>query len=93
LTRESGGPSRPDDASKLPVPAPWQRHVHGAIDHLAARRGFAMSQIAVTRVDPDSWRTAEGNVARGLRVWLMAGARTYRYVVEMESGAVRPEDA
>lgn len=79
---------------KLPVPAAWQSAVEHAMAHLAVRLGVPRSAVAVTRADDD------GAGSPGtLDVWLMAGGRSYRYVVgpsgalpvaAERSGAPRP---
>lgn len=61
---------------KLPVPGAWQPAVEQALAHLAARLGVPRTAVAVTRADDGG----TGSPA-ALDLWLMAGGRTYRYVV------------
>jgi len=80
-------PARPD--GKLPVPGPWQAPARAAIADLVGRLGLRAAAVAVTRAEEASWPVA-GGVASGLRVWLVAGARTVRYRIDV-SAALAPE--
>jgi|GEM_PF-3829191 len=69
--------------AKLPVPAAWQSAVEQAMAHLAVRLDVPRTAVAVTRAD-DHGAGSPG----ALDVWLMAGGRSYRYVVG-PSGALQ----
>jgi hypothetical protein len=65
---------------RLPVPSAWQPSVEAAVADLRERLKSPREAIAVTRVEEAEWSaTGFAPGIRGLEIWLLARARTYRY--------------
>lgn len=72
-----------DPSEKLPLPGPWQRAARAAMADLADRRDVPASAVAVTQAVP-----APGGESEWLELWLLSGARTFRYRAALDGSAV-----